>query len=183
MRCHKDNLPIIIFGILLACSRNVTLPPVFELSHLLTLLRQPAAHMSMWIMSDRAIPRSYRMMQGFGVNTFTLHTLAGEQFFVKFHWIPELGVHSLVWDEALKISGQDPGESSTPLLRCLQGLTTAQTSIGKTCMKRSNMVLSLSGSSAFKSFQPQRNMISSLTFLTQPKSGQKTLFLSKKSAS
>jgi catalase len=50
------------------------------------------------------------MMQGFGVNTYTLHTLGGEQFFVKFHWIPELGVHSLVWDEALKISGQDPGK-------------------------------------------------------------------------
>ena len=51
------------------------------------------------------------MMQGFGVNTFTLYTLTGEQFFVKFHWIPDLGVHSLVWDEALKISGQDPGAS------------------------------------------------------------------------
>jgi catalase len=50
------------------------------------------------------------MMQGFGVNTYTLYTPEGEQFFVKFHWIPELGVHSLVWDEALKISGQDPGE-------------------------------------------------------------------------
>ena len=52
-------------------------------------------------------------MQGFGVNTFTLHKLDGEQFFVKFHWIPELGVNSLTWDEALKISGQDPGEFST----------------------------------------------------------------------
>jgi catalase len=50
------------------------------------------------------------MMQGFGVNTFTLHKLDGEQCFVKFHWIPELGVNSLIWDEALKISGQDPGE-------------------------------------------------------------------------
>ena len=59
-------------------------------------------------MSDRGIPRSYRMMQGFGVNTFTLTNASGEVFFVKFHWIPELGVHSLVWDEALKISGQDP---------------------------------------------------------------------------
>jgi catalase len=65
--------------------------------------------MVMWAMSDRGIPRSFRTMQGFGVNTFTLYTLKGEQFFVKFHWIPELGVHSLVWDEALKISGQDPG--------------------------------------------------------------------------
>ncbi|KAI0304751.1 catalase-like domain-containing protein [Russula brevipes] len=71
-------------------------------------LQPESAHMVMWAMSDRGIPRSFRMMQGFGVNTYTLHTLAGEQFFVKFHWIPELGVHSLVWDEALKISGQDP---------------------------------------------------------------------------
>jgi Catalase len=53
------------------------------------------------------------MMQGFGVNTYTLHTLGGEQCFVKFHWIPELGVHSLIWDEALKISGQDPGMFSS----------------------------------------------------------------------
>ncbi|KAJ8469075.1 hypothetical protein ONZ45_g17012 [Pleurotus djamor] len=67
-----------------------------------------SAHMVMWIMSDRAIPRSYRMMQGFGVNTFTLVNGSGEKHFVKFHWIPELGVHSLMWDEALKISGQDP---------------------------------------------------------------------------
>jgi len=59
-------------------------------------------------MSDRAIPRSFRMMQGFGVNTFTLINSKGERHFAKFHWTPELGVHSLVWDEALKISGQDP---------------------------------------------------------------------------
>ncbi|KAI0274781.1 catalase [Gloeopeniophorella convolvens] len=71
-------------------------------------LQPESAHMVMWVMSDRGIPRSYRMMQGFGVNTFTLNTLSGEQYFVKFHWIPELGVHSLVWDEALKIAGQDP---------------------------------------------------------------------------
>jgi len=65
--------------------------------------------MVMWSMSDRAIPRSYRMMQGFGVNTFTLLNAKGERHFVKFHYIPELGVHSLVWDEALKLAGQDPG--------------------------------------------------------------------------
>lgn len=65
--------------------------------------------MVMWAMSDRGIPRSYRMMQGFGVNTYTLINAAGERFFVKFHWLPELGVHSLMWDEALKIAGQDPG--------------------------------------------------------------------------
>lgn len=64
--------------------------------------------MVMWAMSDRGIPRSYRMMQGFGVNTYTLINAAGERHFVKFHWFPELGVHSLVWDEALKLAGQDP---------------------------------------------------------------------------
>lgn len=59
-------------------------------------------------MSDRAIPRSFRMMQGFGVNTFTLINAKGERHFAKFTWTPELGVHSLVWDEALKLAGQDP---------------------------------------------------------------------------
>lgn len=62
--------------------------------------------MFFWAMSDRAIPRSYRMMQGFGVNTFTLTNEKGERHFVKFIFTPELGVHSLVWDEALKIAGQ-----------------------------------------------------------------------------
>lgn len=62
--------------------------------------------MFFWTMSDRAIPRSYRMMQGFGVNTFTLTNDKGERNFVKFIFTPELGVHSFVWDEALKIAGQ-----------------------------------------------------------------------------
>lgn len=72
-------------------------------------LQPESAHMIMWVMSDRGIPRSYRMMQGFGVNTYILVNAQGERFFVKFHWLPELGVHSFVWDEALKICGQDPG--------------------------------------------------------------------------
>ncbi|KAF8655852.1 hypothetical protein AX16_002935 [Volvariella volvacea WC 439] len=71
-------------------------------------LQPETAHMVMWVMSDRGIPRSFRMMQGFGVNTFTLINAQGKRHFVKFHWIPELGVHSLMWDEALKIGGQDP---------------------------------------------------------------------------
>ena len=65
-------------------------------------------HMLMWAMSDRAIPRSYRTMQGFGVNTYRLVNAAGESHFVKFHWNPRAGTHSLVWDEAVKISGADP---------------------------------------------------------------------------
>ncbi len=71
-------------------------------------LMPESTHMLMWLMSDRAIPRSYRMMQGFGVHTFRLVNEAGESVFVKFHWQPMLGTHSLVWDEAVKISGADP---------------------------------------------------------------------------
>lgn len=66
------------------------------------------AHMLMWTMSDRAIPRSYRTMQGFGVHTFRLVNAQGESRFVKFHWTPVAGTHSLVWDEAVRISGADP---------------------------------------------------------------------------
>ena len=65
-------------------------------------------HMLMWAMSDRAIPRSYRTMQGFGVHTYRLVNERGDSQFVKFHWSPKAGTHSLVWDEAVKISGADP---------------------------------------------------------------------------
>ncbi|HEV7923056.1 MAG TPA: catalase [Thermoanaerobaculia bacterium] len=71
-------------------------------------LMPEAAHMVMWVMSDRAIPRSYRMMEGFGVHTFRLVNAANQSTFVKFHWKPLLGIHSVVWDEAQKISGKDP---------------------------------------------------------------------------
>lgn len=66
------------------------------------------AHMIMWLLSDRAIPRSLRMMEGFGVNTFRFVNDEGKARFVKFHWKPILGVHSLVWDEAQKLAGKDP---------------------------------------------------------------------------
>jgi catalase len=65
-------------------------------------------HMLMWVMSDRAIPRSYRMIEGFGIHTFRLISAAGKSRFVKFHWKPLLGMHSVCWDEALKINGCDP---------------------------------------------------------------------------
>jgi len=65
-------------------------------------------HMVMWAMSDRAIPRSLRMMEGFGVNTFRLVDGNGGSTFVKFHWRPRLGSQSVLWDEAVKISGADP---------------------------------------------------------------------------
>ena len=65
-------------------------------------------HMLMWVMSDRAIPRSYRTMQGFGVHTFRLVNAEGQSRFCKFHWTPMQGTHSVVWDEAVKINGVDP---------------------------------------------------------------------------
>jgi len=71
-------------------------------------LMPESTHMLMWVMSDRGIPRSYRMMQGFGVHTFRLVNAEGKSTFCKFHWKPLLGTHSLVWDEAAKISGADP---------------------------------------------------------------------------
>ncbi len=71
-------------------------------------LMPESMHMIMWLMSDRAIPRSYRMMEGFGVHTFRLINEEGKPVFVKFHFKPLLGVHSVAWDEAQKISGKNP---------------------------------------------------------------------------
>jgi catalase len=69
---------------------------------------QESAHMVMWVMSDRGIPRSYRMMEGFGVHTFRFINESGKSTFVKFHFKPVLGINSLVWDETQKIAGKDP---------------------------------------------------------------------------
>ena len=71
-------------------------------------LMPETTHTLLWVMSDRGIPRSYRMMQGFGVHTFRLVNAQRESVFCKFHWKPLFGTHSLVWDEAVKISGADP---------------------------------------------------------------------------
>ena len=71
-------------------------------------LTPESTHMLMWIMSDRAIPRSFRMMEGFGVHSFRLINEAGKSSYVKFHWRPKLGLQSVIWDEALKINGADP---------------------------------------------------------------------------
>ncbi len=71
-------------------------------------LMPESTHMLMWVMSDRAIPRSYATMQGFGVHSYRFVNDAGESVFVKFHWNPRFGTQSLVWDEAVKISGADP---------------------------------------------------------------------------
>jgi catalase len=66
-----------------------------------------ATHMVMWIMSDRAIPRSFRMMEGFGIHTFRFVNEQGKSRFIKFHWKPVLGMHSMVWEEAQTMAGKD----------------------------------------------------------------------------
>ena len=71
-------------------------------------LMPESTHMIMWAMSDRAIPRSYRMIEGFGVHTFRLVNADGQATLVKFHWRPKLGTQSTCWDEAVKIAGADP---------------------------------------------------------------------------
>ena len=71
-------------------------------------LSPESMHMIMWVMSDRAIPRSFRFMEGFGVHTFRLVNAEGESHFVKFHWKPKQGMQSVIWNEALKINGMDP---------------------------------------------------------------------------
>src|SRR6202140_2188089 len=70
-------------------------------------LMPESLHMIMWVMSDRAIPRSFRMMEGFGIHTFRLVNAKGKSTFVKFHWKPKLGMQSVVWEEALKLQAAD----------------------------------------------------------------------------
>src|SRR5690606_27339670 len=71
-------------------------------------LTSESMHMIMWPMSDRTIPRSLRMMEGFGVHSFRLVNDKGRSTFVKFHWRPKLGLQSTCWDEAVKLAGADP---------------------------------------------------------------------------
>lgn len=70
-----------------------------------------STHMVMWILSDRAVPRNFRSIQGFGVHTFVMQSETGEETFVKFHWIPKAGLVSNLWDEQQKTSGKDPDYS------------------------------------------------------------------------
>ncbi|MFI7615046.1 catalase [Nonomuraea terrae] len=83
-------------------------------------LQPESLHMVMWLMSDRAIPRSYRMMQGFGVHTFRLVDAQGKGTFVKWHWRPVLGTYSLVWDEVLRIQGNDPDYNRRDLWEAIE---------------------------------------------------------------
>jgi len=84
-------------------------------------LMPESMHMIMWAMSDRGIPRSLRMIEGFGVHTFRLIDAKGQSTFVKFHWRPKLGMQSVVWDEAMKISGADPDFHRRDLWEAIDG--------------------------------------------------------------
>ncbi|MFZ2005493.1 MAG: catalase [Stellaceae bacterium] len=83
-------------------------------------LMPEATHMLMWAMSDRAIPRSFRFMEGFGVHTFRMVNAQGKSTFVKFHWKPKLGLQSVVWNEAVKINGADPDFHRRDLWNAIQ---------------------------------------------------------------
>ncbi|MBB5538976.1 catalase [Rhizobium giardinii] len=83
-------------------------------------LTPESMHMVMWVMSDRAIPRSFRFMQGFGVHTFRLVNAKDESTFVKFIWKPKLGMQSVVWNEAVKINGADPDFHRRDLWNAIQ---------------------------------------------------------------
>jgi catalase len=93
-------------------------------------LMPESTHMLMWVMSDRAIPRSYRTMQGFGVHTFRFVNADGEARFVKFHWNPVGGTHSLIWDEAVKISGADPDFNRRDLWEAIEAGAYPQYELG-----------------------------------------------------
>jgi len=93
-------------------------------------LMPESMHMVMWAMSDRAIPRSYRMMEGFGVHTFRLVNAKGESTFCKFHWRPVLGMQSVVWDEAVKISAADPDYHRRDLWETIDGGDTVEYELG-----------------------------------------------------
>ncbi len=80
-----------------------------------------STHQVFWAMSDRAIPRSFRMMEGFGIHTFRFVNAKGESHFVKFHWKPMLGVHQKVWDEAQKTNGKDPDFHRRDLMDAIEG--------------------------------------------------------------
>ncbi len=93
-------------------------------------LTPEATHMTLWIMSDRAIPRSFRFMEGFGVHTFRMINASGKSTFVKFHWKPKLGMQSVVWNEAVKINGADPDFHRRDLWQAIQSGAFPQWELG-----------------------------------------------------
>ena len=93
-------------------------------------LTPETAHMVMWLMSDRAIPRSFRMMEGFGVHTYRLVNAQGKARLIKWHWKPLLGLHSLIWNEAQTIAGKDPDFHRRDLWEAIAGGTPAEFELG-----------------------------------------------------
>ena len=83
-------------------------------------LTPESMHMVMWIMSDRTLPRSLRMIEGFGIHSFRLINAAGDSTFVKFHWRPKLGLQATIWDETVKIAGADPDFHRRDLFEAIQ---------------------------------------------------------------
>jgi catalase len=83
-------------------------------------LMPESMHMIMWVMSDRALPRSFRFMEGFGVHTYRLINGQGKSIFVKFHWKPKLGLQSVIWNEAVKLNGADPDFHRRDLWNAIQ---------------------------------------------------------------
>ncbi len=93
-------------------------------------LTPESTHMLMWVMSDRAIPRSFRTMEGFGVHTFRLYNEKGATTLVKFHWKPVAGIHSLVWEESQKLGGIDPDFHRRDLWDAIESGVGAQWDLG-----------------------------------------------------
>ena len=120
-------------------------------------------NMVLWIMSDRTIPRSLRMMEGFGIHTFRLVNADGNSTFVKFHWRPTIGSASVIWDEAVRSTAR------------------TQTSIAATSMSPSPRALFPSGSSASRPSTKNRRRVSTSTFWTRPRSFRRKSFLSRSS--
>jgi len=106
-------------------------------------------HMVMWIMSDRTLPRSLRMIEGFGIHSFRLINESGKSTFVKFHWRPKLGLQSTIWDETVKICGAD------------------QDFHRRDMFEQSQPAISLSGNSPF-SFSPRRKRTDSPSIIWMP---------------
>ena len=112
--------------------------------------------MLMWIMSDRAIPRSFRFMEGFGVHTFRLVNAEGRSTFVKFHWKPKQGLQSVVWNEAVKINGADPDFHRRDLWDAIRRATSPSGSWGSSCSTRRSPTGSRSTCSTPPSSSPRR---------------------------
>ena len=93
-------------------------------------LTPESTHMLMWVMSDRAIPRSYRFMEGFGVHTFRFVNADGRSTYVKFHWKPLQGLQSVLWNEAVKINGADPDFHRRDLWEAITGGTPPEWELG-----------------------------------------------------